>query len=352
MPELFIISDSWNKLPWYSTGGTREKMYLQSPDGDFYYFKRSQLKPGKDYRYEFWGEVIAYEIGVLLGFEVLRYDIAIYKDVMGCISKSIIDSEESELIEGVKYLQSFAPNYNPRIKEHQNRYTFDLIKNSLEKAGLKAFMPRIVETIVFDSLIGNGDRHQENWAFINRLRPMLEIIDELDSTGELNKFNRFIKWILAWLRKEMKKSKEKGERLPKILHVPEVRFAPIYDSGSSLGRELLNERVDVLLNSEEELRRYVNNGKAEIHWGNKKLTHFELLRELLQSEYRASVKESITRILERWNGPGIEKIIHEVDHLVPGSHNSYKIPDNRKRLIVKILTLRLQRLEITLHEGI
>jgi hypothetical protein len=78
---------------------------LQDPDGNFYYFKRSQLKPGKDYRFEFWSEIIAYEVGIILGFNVLRYDIAIDSEVIGCISKSMINPDKEELIEGIKYLQ-------------------------------------------------------------------------------------------------------------------------------------------------------------------------------------------------------------------------------------------------------
>ncbi len=76
MPELFIITGEWNEQTWMNTGGTRAKKYLQAPGGKFYYFKRSNIKtlpvprPGKDFKYEFWSEV-------LLGFNVLRYDIAI-----------------------------------------------------------------------------------------------------------------------------------------------------------------------------------------------------------------------------------------------------------------------------------
>lgn len=69
MPVLFIITEEWQEQYWFSTGGTRAKKYLQRPDGKFCYFKRSQFKPatatrpGKNYKYEFWSEVIAYELG-------------------------------------------------------------------------------------------------------------------------------------------------------------------------------------------------------------------------------------------------------------------------------------------------
>jgi len=356
MPQLFTITDEWNEQPWFSTGGTRAKKYLQSPDGKFYYFKRSQLKTGKDYHFEFWSEVIAYEAGTLLGFNMLKYDIAVYNEVMGCISESMINSEEEELIEGVKYLQAFAPTYDPSEKSHQDRYTFQLIENSLENAKLKDEIENVIEIIIFDALIGNGDRHQENWAFINKSWPMHEAIQKMEDADAMSKLNRFWRWLLKWFQKQVgqihKERKEKGKKMPKQLYIPQIRMAPIYDSGSSLGRELLEDRVKNFLNSDEELSRYIDKGLAEIHWENKKLSHFELIRKLLHSEYNETVKRIINRVLEKWNGPEIERIVQQIDRSVPESHNVYKIPDSRKQLIFKIITLRRQRLEALIHERV
>lgn len=98
MAKLFTITEEWNEQSWFSTGGTRAKKYFQAPNGKFYYFKRSQyreataVKPRKDFKYEFWSEIIAYEVGVMLGFNVLRYDAAIDGNIMGCISESMINA--------------------------------------------------------------------------------------------------------------------------------------------------------------------------------------------------------------------------------------------------------------------
>ncbi len=356
MPELFTITEEWNEQYWMNTGGTRAKKYLQSPEGKFYYFKRSQLKPGKDYRYEFWSEIIASELGSFLGFNMLRYDAATYGNLMGCISESMINSDQEELIEGVKYLQAFAPTYDPSLKAHQNRYTFDLIKNSLERAGIKKYLSNVVEIIVLDALIGNGDRHQENWAIINKLLPMHEAIEHLEKEGIVQKENRFVRWFLRWAKKiserTHKENSDQGKKTPKPLYVPKTIFAPVYDSGSSLGRELSEERVAFLLQSGEDLNRYIDKGQSEIHWDNKKLTHFQLIEQLLLTEYNETVKCIIYRILEKWDEIKIEQIIRGVDSKVPETHALYRIPDNRKALIFKIVTLRRNRLKDLINEGV
>ncbi|MDB5191514.1 MAG: hypothetical protein JWQ96_1077 [Segetibacter sp.] len=59
MAHFYDIREDWPELPWFNTGGTRAKKYVQSPNNKYYYFKRSQYKPataskpGKNFEYEF-----------------------------------------------------------------------------------------------------------------------------------------------------------------------------------------------------------------------------------------------------------------------------------------------------------
>lgn len=337
-------------MTWMNTGGTRAKKYIQAPDGTFYYFKRSQLKTGKDYRYEFWSEVIAFELGTMLGFNMLRYDVAVEGEIMGCISESMINLEEEELIEGVKYLQAFSPTYDPTAKAHQNRYSFQLILNSLDNARLKNQIDNIIEIIVFDAMIGNSDRHQENWAVISKQQLITDVISDMKKAEKIS-LSKKEKSRVALLKKLL--SKIKGTKLPKIFYQIELRFAPIYDSGSSLGRELLDEKVEAFLQSNEMINRYVEKGQSEIHWEGKKLTHFNLIENLLAMPlYQLRTKAVINRIIEKWNGTDIASIVEVIDAEVPESHNMYKIPQSRKQLILKLITLRYKRLKELVHERI
>jgi hypothetical protein len=332
LPQLFIISTEWTEQQWFNTGGTRAKKYLLSPDGKFFYFKRSQFKeateakPGKDFKFEFWNEIIAYEVGTMLGFKMLRYDMAIDGELMGCISESMINSDKQELIEGVKYLQAYSPAYDPGKKEHRTWYTFNLIEGALESAKIDNFINDILELIVFDALIGNGDRHQENWAVITHQRLITDIATE-----------------------EIVRYPTKKPKLPGLYYRSETNFAPIYDSGSSLGRELLENTVELYLTSENDLERYISKGTSEIHWESKKVSHFELIRNLLGSSFKEAITKIINRVIERYDNAKIETILEEVDQKTPESHFQYRIPTSRKRLILKIITLRFEMLRATLN---
>ena len=326
---------------------------MLAPDEKFYYFKRSQFKPStqtrleKDFKFEFWNEIIAYEIGNLLGFKVLQYNIAIDENIMGCISESMINPENQELIEGVKYLQAYSPEFDPSNTKHRAWYTFDLIDNALRSARMGGFLIDLLELIILDALIGNGDRHQENWAIISTKLPLSDILNE-EGKYQNGIFKKMIQ-ALKWLENKLK---ARREALPQSYYEIDYTFAPIYDSGSSLGRELLTEKVELLLSSEEELKTYVLKGTSEIHWENKKVSHFQLIRNLLDSPHRENLKNIIARVIQKFNGPKIEQLIEAVDQEVPETHAGYRIPSSRKRLIYKIITLRFETLRELINERV
>jgi hypothetical protein len=80
----FIDASSWQEMSWYSSGGTRAKKILLDDFGLEHYFKCSEKKPAREnkpakhYKYEFWNEIIAYQLGSRLGLNMLRYDVAVY----------------------------------------------------------------------------------------------------------------------------------------------------------------------------------------------------------------------------------------------------------------------------------
>ncbi|GMQ79425.1 MAG: hypothetical protein BMS9Abin02_2013 [Anaerolineae bacterium] len=81
------------------------------------------------------------------------------------------------------------------------------------------WVPYWAKTFAFDALIGNTDRHQDNWGIVWRFQ-------------ELHKF--------------------------------ETRFAPVFDNGTSMGHEISNDRFPSFDN--DRLERYVTRGTHHMKW--------------------------------------------------------------------------------------
>jgi len=347
MAKLYNISE-WNEQSWWNTGGTRDKkIYLNPEDGELYYFKQSFKKGQRDYKHEFWSEIIASEVGALLGFDILAYHIAIRGNVVGCISKSMINQASEELIEGGKYLQAFDNTFKPENIKLRDQYNFDLILNALISFKKEKHLKELVETIVFDALIGNSDRHQENWAIINVHTMISESITQIQKDIESGEIDSMANWIKKFIKFAYTvKGKIRPELQTARLMLPkQTRFAPIYDSGCSFGRELTDERVKQMLNSEQEILNYISKGEAEIHWESNKITHFELVNKLLESEgLKDFVLATLKRITEQFDINKVEQIVLNVDKEIIDIGNGNFLPSERKELALKLLTLRSNKL--------
>src|SRR5690554_6838962 len=181
----FTDVSEWNILHHFSTKGTRSKEIIVSPEiQEQYFFKGSKETPEGEIRYkeEFWSEIVSSKVGQWLGFNMLDYNIAYNensKQKIGCISKSMVDLSINELKEGVNYLTGFDENYNPDSKEDQKKYTFEFICEALKHHQLEEYIKNIVSIIIFDSIVGNSDRHQENWGIITKGAEAEKITEEV-----------------------------------------------------------------------------------------------------------------------------------------------------------------------------
>lgn len=314
MVEFYDISN-WEEHEYWNTGGTRDKMVVENPNNNcLYYFKTSLIKKGKNYIYEFWSEVIASEIGELLGFDILKYNVAANgHQTLGCLSKLMIDTTIEQLDEGYKWIKRYQTSYDTEDRE---AYTFQLIDNTLKNLfPNEKFIEKLISTIVLDCIIGNEDRHQENWGII--------IANKAPSKTSRSLF----------LRKA-------------LASAPTYRFAPIYDSGSSLGRELLEKKVNHMLTDSVQLNAYINRGESEIHWQGEhgKQKHFKLIDKIANTEHKHVIISELRRIKEKYDKVKIAEIVNHIDDCLPEAYNLHKIPLERKELLIKLITLRIERL--------
>lgn len=227
IPTYTNISN-WTRCQFFQTGGTREKCWVLNPeDSQRYFFKVSLKKGNIDYQSEFWMEIIASKLGQSLGLKMLDYNIAKQNETIGCLSKNMCE-DGYELVEVTRILSSFDENYNPSLKCDQIKYTFNFLLNALFSKQLDKHIKSFIEVLVFDTIIGNQDRHQDNWGFIK-------------PTADNKNVKR--KAIFSWKKK--------------VSSWNSAQFSPIYDSGSCLGRELTEKKISEILNKESQLDKYI-----------------------------------------------------------------------------------------------
>jgi len=338
----FYDITNWNEKPWFQTGGTRSKVIIENPENrKIYYFKTSLKKEKIDYKYEFWSEIIASEVGTLLGFDLLRYDIAFNSKEIGCISESMTQEGVNKLTEGVSYLTGYDTTYNPKDKNSKKQYTFQLIFEALGFFQLSRFAENIIQIIIFDSIIGNSDRHQENWGIITAYNDIIATIEEIAKKEKKGFFEKQLFSLLAITSKAKRKDLE---NVVKNLHlIMPGNFSQIYDSGSCLGRELSDEKTEQMLMDKSLIDTYIRKGVSEIHWEGKKLNHFDLIRKVnnVQPEM---VRKTIQKVISNYNENKIQSIVNNIDLNLPKKLVSNKLPIKRKELVIKLITLRIQNL--------
>ena len=226
---------------------------MENPsDEKLYFFKESIEK----YPSEFWSEIIASKVGSLLGFKILDYNIGVHEETAGCICESMINQKSEELEHGISLIKKAVKGF--KVSKRPIILFSDVEKSFLPYGN---FINEFIDMLVFDSIIGNQDRHSENWA----------IIRSLDVENFKSNKSRFLKWAYT-------KYKESGVLLKKVplknyimsslqeSALINLQFSRIYDSGSSLGREIPEQNLDIYLSSDEELKKYIKKGRSEIKW--------------------------------------------------------------------------------------
>lgn len=235
--------------------GAREKQAILSPIGHIpgirpnyrYLFKKSFERHPE----QCWIEVLAYRVGCLMGVDVPPTFIAIKDGTIGALIEWFYDD-----IKDIKFLSYHdggdlitrkIKNFDRKTGEQHN---FDTIKTILEHLESTKLQPTIVsfqtnwrehwaKVFTFDAMIGNTDRHQENWG--------LMFYEDTDD-GLL------------------------------------IKPSPAFDNGTSMGYEIL-ERNYYKFAQGQALERYVNKGTHHMKWAledKKRLNHFEFIGRFLK----------------------------------------------------------------------
>ena len=227
--------------------GARDKTLVYCPVSapyDFlktshrYLFKKSSHR----YPEQYWVEILAYRISTYMGIIVppafVAYDEKINQ------SAALIEWFYSPLtdiyIAGGNYFKRLIPNFDEKSGCQHNFETIRQIFGESDFTRALDWQTYWAKALAFDALIGNTDRHQDNWGIIIR------------------------------------REKEAPHK------IKEIHISPVFDNGTSMGHEIAPFRLQYF-EIENRLKTYVLRGKHHMRWAlddKNRIGHAEMLTKI------------------------------------------------------------------------
>ena len=246
--------------------GSRKKMLAINNDGELAMFKYER----DDYDCsEACSEKLAYEIAKVLGYDCAKIELAVDSDNKIGVLNYYFSNKLTPHIDIVAYL-------NKDEKDRNNYYTVSNIKNVLDDIDADLFKD-FIKIMIFDALIGEQDRHEENWG-----------ITEKDGKSFIS---------------------------------------PLYDNGDSLLREFKNiENAQKYYDHTKDFEAYIKRSKTIIYKedNKEKYKHFELIKYLYDN-YPQYVIPEINN-LKKLTDEIIEDLVNKIPYeLLTNEHKAYII---------------------------
>jgi hypothetical protein len=130
----------------------------------------------------------------LLDVKAATVELATYEGRVGCASLSFAYREKGDvLIHGNEILAGLVLGYDRDKKFRQSDHTLENITSAIRKLFPRDELHRqvliaLAEYLVLDALIGNTDRHHENWAILLRAPDsVLEVAPTFDHASSLGR---------------------------------------------------------------------------------------------------------------------------------------------------------------------
>ncbi len=198
--------------------GSKPKFWVLL-DGQRWLFKEARPNTGED-----WAEKAAAEIAHTLGINAAKVELAEYGGKIGCISCNFIDVDAGEaLVHGNEIMAWKVTGYDKTKIFRQSDHTLENIQRAIrglsDLTNTDAMLTELAGYMVLDALIGNTDRHHENWG--------LRLHSPVATQGRV------------------------------------LSVAPSFDHASALGRELLDVRRAELLENKQ-IDKYISKGRGGI----------------------------------------------------------------------------------------
>ncbi len=282
--------------------GTRDKFLTYSPNqADYpfllphhkYLLKKTYVEKSGTILFEqFWNEIIAYKLGRALNVKVPPAFIACYRHndtplFYGCLIEWFYDYEGQDVsLRGGDIITRYIENYDEKKGKQHN---FQTIIQIFEDEKVENWLEGWAEILLFDAIIGNTDRHHDNWQ------------------------------IVAY-KKEKKK-----------------RCSPAFDNGTSLSYRIRNEHIDI---SPHQLKKRVRNGYHHMRWKQddpKEAHHFELLQKIASQFPEAQYVYH--RILNNILQPAFDDIMLLTEFTLEDAR--YQLSEKRAEFIIEQIKFRV-----------
>jgi hypothetical protein len=283
--------------------GSRPNQTLISPSESRFQYLVSNHKyllkfPNPRAPAQYWNEVVAHRLGAHMGIAVPPTHVAVntLTRQVGSLSEYFHGHNPSRIekyYSGGEILRSEIRNYDRR---KDRRHNFTAIANwcsflERNKLMLEDWREYWAKAFLLDSLMGNTDRHHDNWGTM---------------------------W---W---------EDGRGKPSI------RFSPLFDNGTSLGYELPEVKLTELFKSIH-LAKYVNRGTHQMLWREEdsgRINHPQFLK-MFYDEFPAQRAGILSRL--RISDRTIVRVIEGL------SQFSVPIPLTKTRAAVMFQLLKYRR---------
>lgn len=271
MPDFYpILTISSEQIVGDEQLGTKPKFWFEH-EGAIWLFKETReidAPAGAELAGEDWSEKVAAEIAHVLDIPAAEVELAECDGRRGAASKRFTTPSQ-QLMHGNEILAGHIQNYDPGYDKSkwfsQSDHTLDNIILAIQamfpqKSDSRAVLTQLASYLVLDALIGNVDRHHENWGL---LWQVIVHHDDFRETSRLEK---------------------------------EYTVAPTYDHASSLGRELMDKKRGDKLRSKA-VESYVRKGHGGIYIeGGKRGENPLRLVESAAEAYAGYFKPSLDRL--------------------------------------------------------
>jgi len=143
--------------------GSKPKFWVQLGN-DRWLFKEARLNTGED-----WAEKAAAEIARAIGVASAEVELAQFGARRGCISRNFIAVGQGEaLVHGNEVLALRVTGHDKTKRFRQQDHTLEYIQRAIRELFpgdvAEGMLTQLAGYLVLDGLIGNTDRHHENWG--------------------------------------------------------------------------------------------------------------------------------------------------------------------------------------------